>query len=416
MLAGSLPGLRAAVGAGVKRVSKSSIPWAIVAIGFGLDLGPLVSSGQLGAGLLVVVAAMLVAFGAALLFGRLLGIGPRASLLLGAGTAVCGNAPSWPWRRPSTRPTRSCGLSLGVINLLGVRCSSLSPAAGLFGIEGDRGGALAGLTVHAVPQAIATGEAFGEGALQWATLYKLLRVAMLVPVVLIIGFALRRGSSEDEGRPGVPWFVTAFVAAAIVRSACEALAPESLGGDAFAGWGWAKAAGRFVLAVALAAIGVSLDPAALLRVGPRVLAVGAAAVATMSQRPCPSSSGSSDPQRRGRAGGHHARPPPPPPTRPAHRDRTPRRPRRRVPFTTMDDPSAGAARPAAPPVCEKRPHRLEAHGDVRVDDYFWLNQREIRASRTSRPRTPSPRREWRRPGRSRRSCSRSSSHASRRAT
>ena len=44
--------------------------------------------------------------------------------------------------------------------------------------------------------------------------------------------------------------------------------------------------------------------------------------------------------------------------------------------TTMDDPSAGAARPAAPPVCEKRPHRLEAHGDVRVDDYFWLNQRE----------------------------------------
>ena len=58
-----------------------------MAIGFGLDLGPLVRSGQLGAGLLVVVAAMLVAFGAALFFGRLLGIGPRASLLLGAGTA-----------------------------------------------------------------------------------------------------------------------------------------------------------------------------------------------------------------------------------------------------------------------------------------------------------------------------------------
>ena len=42
----------------------------------------------------------------------------------------------------------------------------------------------------------------------------------------------------------------------------------------------------------------------------------------------------------------------------------------------MDDSSAGPARSAAPPVCEKRPHRLEAHGDVRVDDYFWLNQRE----------------------------------------
>ncbi|MEC8494308.1 MAG: oligopeptidase B, partial [Planctomycetota bacterium] len=44
--------------------------------------------------------------------------------------------------------------------------------------------------------------------------------------------------------------------------------------------------------------------------------------------------------------------------------------------TTMDDLPAGLELSAAPPVCEKRPHRLEAHGDVRVDDYFWLNQRE----------------------------------------
>jgi oligopeptidase B len=32
--------------------------------------------------------------------------------------------------------------------------------------------------------------------------------------------------------------------------------------------------------------------------------------------------------------------------------------------------------PAAPPRAEQRPHRLEAHGDVRVDEYYWLNQRE----------------------------------------
>ncbi|MEC8494307.1 MAG: putative sulfate exporter family transporter [Planctomycetota bacterium] len=283
VLTGSLSGLRAAVGAGVKKVSKTSIPWAIVAIGSGLDLGPLVRSGQLGAGLLVVVAAMLIAFGAALLFGKLFGIGPRASLLLGAGTAVCGNSAIMAVA-PSVDPSdEELGLSLGVINLLGVvMLFALPPAAGFFGVEGDRGGALAGLTVHAVPQAIATGEAFGEGALQWATLYKLLRVAMLVPVVLIVGYALRRGGGVgSKSGPGVPWFVSAFVVAAVVRSACEALAPESLGGDALSAWGWTREAGRFILAVALAAIGVSLDPAALIRVGPRVLAVGAAAVTAL---------------------------------------------------------------------------------------------------------------------------------------
>ena len=104
----------------------------------------------------------------------------------------------------------------------------------------------------------------------------------LFPVVLVVGYALRRGGGAgSKGGPGVPWFVAAFVVAAVVRSTCEALAPGSVGGDALPAWGWAKEVGRFVLAVALAAIGVGLDPAALIRVGPRVLAVGAAAVATM---------------------------------------------------------------------------------------------------------------------------------------
>ena len=33
-------------------------------------------------------------------------------------------------------------------------------------------------------------------------------------------------------------------------------------------------------------------------------------------------------------------------------------------------------RPAAPPVAERRPVALEAHGDVRIDDYFWLRDRD----------------------------------------
>lgn len=283
MVAGLVPGVRALLGGGLKKVSKSSIPWAIVAIGFGLDLGPLVRSGQLGAGLLIVVLAMAIAFGAALLFGRLLGLNTKASLLLGAGTAVCGNSAIMAVA-PSVDPSdEDLGLSLGVINLLGVvMLFVLPPAAGAFGVEGARGGALAGLTVHAVPQAIATGEAFGEGALEWATLYKLLRVAMLVPVVLLVGLAMRRSrGGAAGGKAGVPWFVAAFVVAAIVRATGALDAEASLGGDTRPLWGWAKEVGRFVLAVALAAIGVGLDPASLIRVGPRVLLVGAAAVTAM---------------------------------------------------------------------------------------------------------------------------------------
>ena len=34
------------------------------------------------------------------------------------------------------------------------------------------------------------------------------------------------------------------------------------------------------------------------------------------------------------------------------------------------------ARPSAPPVAQRVPHQLQEHGRVRVDDYYWLNQRE----------------------------------------
>ena len=29
-----------------------------------------------------------------------------------------------------------------------------------------------------------------------------------------------------------------------------------------------------------------------------------------------------------------------------------------------------------PPIAKKKPHRLEVHGDVRVDDYYWLRYRD----------------------------------------
>ncbi|RMG75155.1 MAG: hypothetical protein D6722_01445, partial [Bacteroidetes bacterium] len=29
-----------------------------------------------------------------------------------------------------------------------------------------------------------------------------------------------------------------------------------------------------------------------------------------------------------------------------------------------------------PPIAPRRPHRLEAHGHVRIDDYYWLRERE----------------------------------------
>lgn len=286
MVAGAIPGLRARLAASVKAVSKQAIPIAIVAIGFGLDLGPLLKGGQLGASFALVIVGMAVAFGGSLLFGRLFGLDPRASMLLGAGTAVCGNSAVMAVAPTVDAKDEDLGLVVGVINLLGVlMVILLPPAVSGFGITEAEGGALAGLTVHAVPQAIATGEAFGsQVGVDIATLFKLLRVAMLAPVVILLAFTLRRvrGANDiEQKKAGLPWFVLLFVVAAVIRTLGWVDAEVAVGDKTQAISSWIKDAGKFLLAIALAAIGVGLDVKALLRVGPRVLLAGTLAVTCM---------------------------------------------------------------------------------------------------------------------------------------
>lgn len=281
---GLSPALRRRFGAAAKTVSKAVIPAAIVLIGFGLDLGPLLASGSLLGGLLVVLGCMAVAFVGAWAGGRVMGLDARAAMLLGAGTAVCGNSAVMAVAPTVDADDDDLGLCIGVINFLGiVMVFALPPLARALGLGTDEGGALAGLTVHALPQAIATGESMGGEAL--ATTYKLVRVAMLVPVALLMAFAIRRARGRAaEASPGraIPTFMILFVLAAVARAAGWVDAEVSPGwGEARPLWAWAKDGGKLALGIALAAIGMGLDLGKLVRVGPRVLAAGTIAVAAM---------------------------------------------------------------------------------------------------------------------------------------
>ena len=286
MVLGAFAGIRTRLGAAAKAVSKQAIPIAIVLIGFGLELGPLFRGGSFFAGLAIVIVCMAVAFSASIGFARLLGLDARTGLLLGAGTAVCGNSAIMAVA-PAVEPDEDdLALSIGVINLLGILMVFALPAvAGGLGINGTSGGVLAGLTVHAVPQAIATGEAFGAEALESATLYKLMRVALLAPVVVIVAATARKllgaRSSSGAKSTGIPFFVILFVAAGACRGLGLASFEIGLGGTEKPFFEWAKLAGKILLGVALAAIGMGIDLRKLVRVGPRVLVCALAAVIAM---------------------------------------------------------------------------------------------------------------------------------------
>ena len=286
-----VPAWRAALSQGAKPIVKSWIPYAIVLIGFGLNLQDFLAADVLGWGLACVVAAMGVAFVIAAWIGRLLGLDASTSVLLGAGTAVCGNSAIMAVAPVVDPGEDELALSLGVINLLGLlMIFVLPPIANWVGIEGVQGGILAGLTVHAVPQAIAAGETFGPGALELATLYKLVRVGLLMPVVLLVALVWarrRQGSGSAASRAKIPTFLWLFVVAVGLRSTgwLEGSVDVPGLGDAPL-WSHAQKLGKFLLTAVMAAVGMGIFLPTLLRVGPRILWVGVGAAAAMTAVAC----------------------------------------------------------------------------------------------------------------------------------
>jgi uncharacterized membrane protein YadS len=164
---------------------------------------------------------------------------------------------------------------LGVVVILGLPML-IRPLA----LSNYQYGVLAGLTVYAVPQVLAA--AFPVSALsgQVGTLVKLVRVLMLGPVVL--GIALwHREEAADAGAAGgarfklarfVPWFITGFLALAVLRS--TGVIPEA----------WiapTRSLSTWLTVGAMAALGLGVDLRAIRRVGLPVIVTVSASLAVL---------------------------------------------------------------------------------------------------------------------------------------
>jgi hypothetical protein len=89
-----------------------------------------------------------------------------------------------------------------------------------FGFDDHRAGVFIGATVHDVAQVVGAGYAISREAGDTATVVKLMRVAMLLPVVVSIGLWARARGAHGEGErpPLLPWFVTAFAVLVVFNS------------------------------------------------------------------------------------------------------------------------------------------------------------------------------------------------------
>jgi uncharacterized integral membrane protein (TIGR00698 family) len=280
LIANLLP-LPAAVTPGVRFAVGRVLRFGIILLGARLSLAAVLENGLLG--LAIVVIGIALALGLALWLGTVLRVPKRMALLIGVGTAICGNSAIIATAPVLDAEEREVSFAVATITLFGTLAVFAYPLIGrALGLSEDVFGLWAGAAVNDTAQVVATAAAYGPQALDVATVVKLTRNALMAVVIVGIGvYAVRSGLRRSEGdrvgwwssvEKAVPLFVIGFLAMAALNSLGLLNAPV-LGvplRDSF------DQAARLLILVALAAVGLQTRLAALRSVGPRPLYLGLA--------------------------------------------------------------------------------------------------------------------------------------------
>ena len=267
---------------GCKGLVRRVIPITIVLTGATLNLTDVAK----GVPYLVVIAASIfVGTLAAIWAGRLTGASRKTALLIGAGTSICGTSAIVAVAPVLEADDDDLLLSVSTINLLGLLIMLVLPVLGGWGgMSDDPFGVWAGTTVHAVPQAVTTGFAFGAKSGSIATRVKLVRVTLLAPFIVFVAlvFTKRKEGVKVQLSKLLPPFIYGFAALAVLNTVglLPDLTFKLLGSTSASTFALAKIlaeAGNLLLTLSMAAMGLEVNLRFLIRTGGPALATGALA-------------------------------------------------------------------------------------------------------------------------------------------
>ena len=206
---------------------------------------------------------------------RVFGLDRTTAILIGAGSSICGAAAVMATEPVVRGRPEQVAVAIATVVGFGSVAIFLYPAlfhlvAAIRPLSATQYGLWAGSTVHEVAQVVAAGHAVSDAAADTAVIAKLVRVMMLAPflVVLAAWFARSGNAAPSQPRPPItiPWFALGFVAVAGLRSL------DVLPAAAIA---VANTVDLALLAIAMAALGLTTRLSAMKAAGLAPLALGA---------------------------------------------------------------------------------------------------------------------------------------------
>lgn len=249
---------------GIVYAEKFLLPLAIALMGVSLDYGHI---RNLGLPLIVIIiSGICMTIPLAVLLGRFFKMDSDLALLVGVGNAVCGSSAIAAAQSVVQADEEKVGLSIAVINFLGTIGIFLLPSLVLFFpfLTELKGGVLIGNCLQAIGQVSAAGFSVSDETGQIATLVKMGRILMIMPLVLALSFTKKK-NRRAGGKNVVPWYIWGFLIFSIIGS-LNILSVQIISGI--------KIASKSLLVTAMAAIGMKITLSTVLGEGKQALLLG----------------------------------------------------------------------------------------------------------------------------------------------
>lgn len=257
--------------AGITFTSKKVLQYAIILLGFGMNLFQIVEVGSQS--LMIILSTITTALVISYIVSKALNIPADVSTLVGVGSSICGGSAIAATAPVIDAKDEDIATSISVIFLFNIIAALIFPTLGrLLGLSDTGFGMWAGTAINDTSSVVAAGQSWANNhgndmALQYATIVKLTRTLAIIPITL--GLAIYRSKKSDattvKVRETFPWFILYFLFAAIFSTFIHLNTSivDSL-----------TNVGKFFITMAMSAIGLNTNVMKLVKSGGKPIILG----------------------------------------------------------------------------------------------------------------------------------------------
>nr|WP_315019746.1 YeiH family protein [uncultured Aminipila sp.] len=259
--------------AGINFTSKKILQYAVILLGFGLNLSVILSTGKQSLPIIIttISTSLIIAF----LLHKMMNISSKISTLIGVGSSICGGSAIAATAPVIDADDDEVAQSISVIFLFNVIAALIFPTLGtILGMSTEGFGLFAGTAINDTSSVTAAATAWdgihkGSNALDIATIVKLTRTLAIIPITLTLAFFRTRKEKALNSKVNIkkifPFFIIYFLFASVITTIFN-LSPEMTEPI--------KELSKFFIIMAMSAIGLNTNIVKLIKNGGKPIFMG----------------------------------------------------------------------------------------------------------------------------------------------